>query len=412
MPPPVSNPPNPWLSEDVVYFEGDAPPATLSIYEDRTRSVITTNDSPDLPFDHGVNPYRGCYHGCSYCYARPSHEYLSFGSGTDFERKLLVKRDAPALLRAEFERPRWKGKLLLFSGITDCYQPLEASYRLTRQCLEVCAEYRNPVGIVTKGLLIERDLDVLVELHRVTHLSISISIPLWDIEASRAVEPYVAAPQRRMQTVARLANAGLDVGVNVSPLIPSLGDRDMPTILKAAADAGAVRANMGFLRLPGTVGEVFERRLRDQLPLKADRILARVRDARGGALNSPAFFERMRGRGTYVDSVRRLFETQVSRLGLNTVRRAQPDDPTPFCRPTATERLPFARGRAEQVTARGRAEQVTARGRAEQVTARGRAEQVTARGRAAQKNAREDGAREGAPGRREETEQLRLFEPS
>ena len=338
----MSNPPNPWLTEDVVYLEGDAPPATLSVYEDQTRSVVTTNDSPDLPFDHGVNPYRGCYHGCSYCYARPSHEYLSFGAGTDFERKLMVKLDAPSLLKEEFDRPRWKGKLLLFSGITDCYQPLEAAYRLTRGCLEVCETYRNPVGIVTKGILIERDLDVLVRLHEVAHLSISISIPLWDLTASRAVEPYVASPQRRMRAVERLAEAGLDIGVNISPVIPGLGDRDIPAILTAAADAGAVRAHMGFLRLPGSVKEVFETRLRDRLPLKADKILSLVRDARGGALYRSTFFERMTGSGAYAASIGRLFKTHIDRLGLNQTRRARPDTPTTFRRPPKpTRQLPL-----------------------------------------------------------------------
>ncbi|MEO1336722.1 MAG: radical SAM protein, partial [Myxococcota bacterium] len=240
MPRPVENPPNPWLSEDVAYLEGAAPPAALTVFEDKTRSVITTNDSPDLPFDHGVNPYRGCFHGCSYCYARPSHEYLSFGAGTDFERKLVVKPEAPMRLREAFERPSWKGKLLLFSGITDCYQPLEAAYKLTRQCLEVCAAYRNPVAIVTKGVLIERDLDVLMALHEVTHLSITISIPLWNLEASRVVEPYVASPERRLKTVAKLAAAGLDVGVNISPFIPGLSDRDLVPLLERTVEAGAI----------------------------------------------------------------------------------------------------------------------------------------------------------------------------
>ena len=342
MPRPISNPPNPWLTTEVEYLEGAAPAAELSVYEDRTRSIITTNDSPDLPFDHGVNPYRGCYHGCTYCYARPTHEYLSFGAGTDFERKLMVKPDAPELLQAELDRPRWKGKLLLFSGITDCYQPLEAAYRLTRRCLQVCATYRNPVGIVTKGILIERDLDVLLELHEQTHLSISISIPLWDLEASRAVEPFVASPQRRMRTVARLAEAGLDVGVNVSPMIPGLSDRDIPAVLQAAAEAGAVRAHMGFLRLPSCVGDIFERRLRERLPLRADKILSLVRHSRGGKISESAFFKRMRGSGPYAESVRGLFEAQIARLGLNRVRRARPEDPSPFRRPaSATGQLPL-----------------------------------------------------------------------
>ena len=333
MPRPVDNPPNPWLSEEVEYLEGDAPPAALSVFEDDTKSVITKNDSPDLPFDHGVNPYRGCFHGCSYCYARPSHEYLSFGAGTDFERKLVVKPTAPERLREAFDRPSWTGKLLLFSGITDCYQPLEAAYQLTRRCLEVCAAYRNPVSIVTKGVLIERDIDVLLRLHDVTHVSIVLSIPVWDLEASRAVEPYVASPARRMRTVSRLAGAGLDVGVNISPLIPGLNDRDIPTLLQAAADAGAVRAHMGFVRLPGSVKAVFESRLQEKLPGRAHRILNLIRESRGGPLNRSAFFERMRGSGAYADSVRRLFDAHIKRLGLNQTRKARPADPSPFRRP-------------------------------------------------------------------------------
>ena len=333
MPRPVDNPPNPWLSESVEYLAGHVPPASLSVFEDDTKSVITQNDSPDLPFDHGVNPYRGCFHGCAYCYARPSHEYLSFGAGTDFERKLVIKPTAPERLREAFDRPSWTGKLLLFSGITDCYQPLEASYHLTRRCLEVCAEYRNPVSIVTKGVLIERDLDLLVTLHEVTHLSIAFSIPVWDLEASRAVEPYVASPQRRMRTVARLAAAGLDVGVNISPLIPGLNDRDIPALLAAAADAGAVRAHMGFVRLPGSVAPVFEARLRKALPDRANRILNLIRDSRGGALSRSAFFARMRGEGAYADSVQRVFDAHIKRWGLNQTRRARPADPSPFRRP-------------------------------------------------------------------------------
>ncbi len=339
VPRPIDNPPNPWSSEAVEYFDGVTPPATLSIYEDRSKSIITTNDSPDLPFDHGVNPYRGCFHGCTYCYARPSHEYLSFGAGTDFDRKLTVKQAAPELLRAAFDRPQWTGKLLAFSGITDCYQPLEASYHLTRRCLEVCVEYRNPVAVVTKGVLVERDIDVLLQLHEVTHLTVSISIPVWDVDSSRAVEPYTATPQRRMKTVARLAKAGLDVGVSVSPLIPGLNDGDIPTLLEAAADAGALRAGLGFIRLPGSVRTVFEARLRERLPLRAARILSLIKDARGGQMNRSAFFERMRGSGPYVESVRKLFDAHVARLGLNQVQRAQPLHPSSFRRPARGPQL-------------------------------------------------------------------------
>src|SRR6266511_4068278 len=209
----VSNPPNPFESQYREFLE-PPPSVKVQIYEDDTRSILSHNDSPDVGFAWSVNPYRGCFHACAYCYARPSHEYLGFGAGTDFDRKITVKPEAPRLLRDAFERPSWKGELIVFSGVTDCYQPLEASYRLTRGCLEVCAEYRNPVGIITKSPLIERDLDVLQALAKVADVGVTVSIPLWDREHAHAVEPHVASPQRRMQIIERLAAAGLDVGVN------------------------------------------------------------------------------------------------------------------------------------------------------------------------------------------------------
>lgn len=312
---PVSNPPNPWLSTDVEYLE-EVPPARLEVFEDTTRSILAENDSPDLGFRYSVNPYRGCVHGCGYCYARPSHEYLSLGAGTDFERKITVKREAPRLLEEAFERPSWRGELVMFSGITDCYQPLEAHYRLTRGCLEVCARYRNPVGIVTKGPLIERDIDLLRALSAVAACSITVSIPIWDAERARAIEPYVASPQRRMKTVERLAAAGLDVGVNLAPMIPGLGDEDIVRVLEAAKAAGARRAGFVFLRLPGSVATVFEQRVREAMPLRADRILARVREARGGKLYDSTWGKRQTGEGPYAMQAGALFRATCRRLGL------------------------------------------------------------------------------------------------
>src|SRR6478735_424262 len=277
----LSNPPNPWSSTDVEYLEG-TPEVRLEVYEDHTRQILSKNDSPDIGFTWSVNPYRGCFHACAHCYARPSHEYLSLGAGTDFDRKIVVKPEAPALLREAFDRKSWRGELVVFSGVADCYQPLEASYRLTRGCLEVCAEYRNPVGIITKAPLIERDIDVLKRLQEVARVGVSVSVPFWDPDKARAVEPFVATPQRRIKTIARLAAAGIDVGVNVAPVIPGLGDEDMAEILTAAAAAGAKRAGFIFLRLPGPVKDVFQERIRANLPLRAERILSRVREARKG----------------------------------------------------------------------------------------------------------------------------------
>jgi DNA repair photolyase len=313
---PISNPPNPWLSTEVEYFD-DIPPAELEVYEDHTREILSHNDSPDVGFDWSVNPYRGCFHSCSYCYARPTHEYLGFGAGTDFDRKITVKPEAPRLLREAFERPSWKGELVVFSGVTDCYQPLEASYRLTRGCLEVCAAYRNPVGIITKAPLIERDLDVLQELHRVARVSVSVSVPIWDRTHAHAMEPYVATPQRRIKTIERLAAAGLRVGVNIAPVIPGLSDADIPKILEAAHAAGARRAGYVFLRLPGSVKQVFEERLRQALPLRADRVLNRVREARRGRLYDARFGARGQGEGNYAEAARALFDATMRRLGMN-----------------------------------------------------------------------------------------------
>src|SRR3954451_16901025 len=219
---PVSNPPNPWLSTSVEYLE-EIPQARLEVYEDHTREILATDDSPHVGFSWSVNPYRGCLHGCAYCYPRPTHEYLGLGAGTDFERKITVKPEAPRLLREAFERGSWKGELIAFSGVTDCYQPLEASYRLTRGCLEVCCEYRNPVAIITKEPLVERDNDLLVELSKVAKVSETVTIPLWARDHARALEPQVPTPQRRMETVARLAAAGGDTGVKIAPFIPRLG---------------------------------------------------------------------------------------------------------------------------------------------------------------------------------------------
>ncbi|MBL9022227.1 MAG: PA0069 family radical SAM protein [Myxococcales bacterium] len=320
---PVANPPNPWLSTAVEYLE-EPPIARLEVIEDSTKGILSHNDSPDLGFRWSVNPYRGCWHACSYCYARPRHEYLSLGAGTDFERKLVVKPRAPELLREAFERPSWRGELVLFSGDTDCYQPLEASYGLTRGCLEVMAEYKNPCGVITKSPLIERDVDLLVELARVADLSLTISIPFWDPERARAMEPFVATPQRRIKTIERLAKAGLRVGVNIAPLIPGLGDEDMPTILEAARDAGAVRAGFVFLRLPGPVAVVFEERLRKSLPLRAERVLARVREARVGKLYDGRFGARQKGEGHYAEAALALFEATTRRLGLQTFAMGPP----------------------------------------------------------------------------------------
>jgi DNA repair photolyase len=330
---PLDNPPNPWASTDVEYLDGEVPLAQLEVYEDHTRSILAHNDSPDVGFDWSVNPYRGCFHACAYCYARPSHEYLSFGAGTDFDRKIVVKPEAPALLREAFDAPKWKGQKVVFSGVTDCYQPLEASYRLTRGCLQVCAEYRNPAGVISKSPLVERDLDVFQELSKVASFSVAVSIPFWNEKHARAIEPFVTTPARRVRIIERLAKAGIDVGVMVAPIIPGLNDEDMGQVLLAASGAGAKWAGMVLLRLPGPVRDVFETRVRAALPLRADRIVRRIRETRGGKMYDPRFGVRGTGEGPYAQAITTLFEQTAARLGLRAREMGQQDVRDTFRRP-------------------------------------------------------------------------------
>ena len=330
-PRPVSNPPNPWASTEVEYLE-EIPPARLEVLEDHSREVLARNNSPDVCFTWSINPYRGCMHACGYCYARPTHEYLSLGAGTDFETRIVVKPHAPELLREAFERPRWQGETIAFSGVTDCYQPLEASLRLTRRCLEVCAEYRNPVGIITKGVLIERDIDVLQTLAREARLWVSISVPFHNPELARAMEPYVATPKRRFQAIEKLAAAGISVAVSVAPIIPGLNDEDIAKVLASAREAGATRAHYTLLRLPGPVKEVFEERLREKLPLRAERVLHRIRETRGGELSDPRFQSRMRGEGLYAQTIESLFNAAARKVGMRMSSMTE-TVPTPFQRP-------------------------------------------------------------------------------
>lgn len=316
---PVLNPPNPFQSQAVEYLleDGVEPPSHgLQLFTDTSKSILSRNDSPDLSMRWSVNPYRGCYHGCSYCYARPSHQYLGFGAGSDFERKIVFKPRAAELLRAAFEAKSWAGEPVLFSGNTDCYQPIEASLELTRGLLQVALEYRNPLHIITKAPLVERDIDLLRELSQVTQVGVTLSVPFWDPVVARVIEPGVATPQRRIRSIQRLTEAGIEVGVNVAPLVVGLADSDLVRILEACAAAGARRASMILVRLPAEVQAVFVERLRRELPQRAEKVLSRIRETRGGELNDPRFGARMRGEGPYAEAVWRLFRSTTQRLGL------------------------------------------------------------------------------------------------
>ena len=330
---PVSNPQNRFVATNLEYDEGEAPGAEIEVHEDQSKSILATNDSPDVGFRWSVNPYRGCLHGCSYCFARPTHEYLSFGAGSDFERKIVMKPRAPELLREAFDKKSWKGELVVFSGITDCYQPLESKMKLTRACLEVCAEYRNPVGIITKSPVIERDIDVLQELARVASVRVSVSAPFWDPDVAKAMEPMVTTPERRMKIIETLAKAGIPVGVSVSPIVPGLNDDHLGDVLERARDAGATHAFYVLLRLPGAVKDVFEKALREKLPLRAEKVLRRLREAYGGKVYDSAFGMRGRGEGVYADTIRMLFERTAKRCGLNADELTQYVAPTTFRRP-------------------------------------------------------------------------------
>lgn len=312
---PVSNPPNPYSKLDLEWIDA-APDAALTIYEEEAKSIITRNSSPDIPFSFSVNPYRGCFHGCAYCYARPTHQYLDFGAGSDFERKIVAKVNAPSLLRAEFMKRSWKGEPLTFSGITDCYQPLEASYRLTRGCLEVCRDFSNPVSIVTKGALIRRDLDLLREIHERSSLQVYMSIAFADDDLSKKLEPGAPRPSTRFRAMRELTAAGISVGVGLAPVIPGLNDREIPSILELAKEAGASSAFMTLVRLPKEVKPVFLERLNEEFPSRAKKVVSQIGAMKDGTLNRSQFGTRMVGNGPQWDAVEFLFNRTVERLGL------------------------------------------------------------------------------------------------
>jgi DNA repair photolyase len=331
----IKNPPNPWLVTHQEWI-GEPPPVKLEVYEETaTRSIITRNDSPDVSFDYSVNCYRGCPHACTYCFSRPTHEYLGFGAGTDFESKIVAKVRAPELLRAELMRPRWSGEMLMFSFTSDPYVPLEANYELTRRCLEVCLEFRNPIGILTKSALIRRDTDLIAELVREAEATVCFTIPFADHESARALEPQAPFPEARFGAMRALADAGIPVGIGIAPLVPGLNESQIPELLERARDAGARTAFLNLLRLPGSVAPYFEERLRAALPLRAERILNRIRDVRGGKLNESEFGKRMEGTGPYWDMVVQSFKLHCRKLGFNERRAASEIIRKTFRRPTA-----------------------------------------------------------------------------
>lgn len=290
-------------------------PRTIFL-RDSSRTIVATNTSPDVGFDASVNPYRGCLHGCSYCYARPNHEYLGYSAGLDFETKILVKTRAPQLLRRRLSLLSWKPQVVAFSGVTDAYQPAERRFRITRGCLQVLAEFHNPAAIVTKGALIVRDTDVLGELAEWGGASVVISVTTLDEDLQRRMEPLAARPLRRLAAIEALAAAGVPVGVNVAPVVPGLTDHEIPGIVAAAAEAGARFAGMLVLRLPYGVKEIFSEWLEAHVPERKERVLARLREMRGGKLYDGRFAVRGRGEGVYAEQLRAVFDLAARRSGL------------------------------------------------------------------------------------------------
>jgi DNA repair photolyase len=287
------------------------------LLRDTSKSVIAYNDSPDVGFSASVNPYRGCEHGCVYCYARPFHEYLGFSAGLDFESRILVKEDAPALLRKELSSPKWKPQPVAMSGVTDCYQPAERRLEITRRCLAVLAEFRNPVGVITKNELVTRDIDILQELNEHRAAVVMLSITTLDPEVARRMEPRASHPRDRLKAIERLAAAGIPVGVMVAPVVPAITDHEMPKILEAAAAAGARTAGYVVMRLPGAVAGLFERWLEEHFPDRKEKVLNRIRDLRGGQLYDSRFGNRMKGEGLFADQIRATFQTFKRRYGLD-----------------------------------------------------------------------------------------------
>ena len=304
------------VQDDAEYLESLRRPET-EFLDDRTRSIVAENQSPDVGFDSSVNPYRGCEHGCIYCYARPTHEYLGMSAGLDFETKILVKRDAPALLRATLESPRWRPRVLAMSGVTDPYQPIERKLRITRGCLEVMAEYRQAVTIVTKNRLVVRDVDLLADLAKHGAAGVFLSITTLNPAMAADLEPRTSRPSGRLAAIKALSEAGVPTGVLVAPVIPGLTDHEMPEILEAAAKAGARQAGYVAVRLPLAVAPLFEEWLGRHRPDAKDKVLDRIRSMHGGNLYDPRFGDRMRGEGPIADIIARVFKTSCRRLDLN-----------------------------------------------------------------------------------------------
>lgn len=304
--------------ENYGYFdEEDHSLLKTKFIKDTSKSILTENKSPDLPFTYSINCYRGCEHGCAYCYARPTHEYLGHSAGLDFETIIYYKEDAPELLRANLMSKSWKPETITISGVTDCYQPAERKFELTRKCLQVLNEFKNPAAMITKNRLVLRDLDIFQEMNKYKGIFVMISITSLDADLIRVLEPRTSAPEARLKAVEELAKAGIPVGVNVAPIIPGLTDHEMPQILKRAKDAGAMMAGYTMVRLPMSVKDIFTEWLQKNRPEAAEKVLSYIMSTRDGKLNDANFGSRMRGQGLRADSIEKMFDVFCRKYGLN-----------------------------------------------------------------------------------------------
>jgi DNA repair photolyase len=330
-----------WEATSLPQVDDDPPPPLRTVVRiTPARTIISRNDSPDVPFTQSINPYQGCEHGCIYCYARPSHAYLDLSPGLDFETKLFAKPNAAALLRTELAKPGYRCDPIALGANTDPYQPIEREWKVTRSIIEVLAECDHPLTITTKGVLIERDLDLLAPMAAKGLVRVFVSIAMLDKELARKLDPRAPAPRRRLQIVKALSDAGIPTGVNIAPVIPQLTDRDLEAIVEAAAHAGARHANWIMLRLPLELAPLFREWLDAHYPLRAAHVMSIVRQIRGGKDNDSRFGARMEGRGEFADLIDRRFALACKRFNLNTERDV-PLDTSRFRPPGNKEQLPL-----------------------------------------------------------------------
>lgn len=316
------NPPNRFEklrieTDEDAWIDDDPRPLRTVFMRDDSQSVLAKNNAGDLSFEYGLNPYRGCEHGCAYCYARIYHEYLGFSAGLDFESKIVVKSDAPDLLERELAKSSYKPGVISLSGVTDCYQPVERKLELTRRCLAVLARFRNPVVLITKNSLVARDIDHLAELARHHAIAVYLSVTTLDPGLARVLEPRASSPRARLETIRALADAGIPAGVSAAPMIPGLNDSELPAILSAAAEQGASFAAYSLVRLPGAVADVFSDWLDRHRPLAKEKILGRIRESHEGRLNSNTPIGRIRGTGEAAGQWKALFHACCRKHGLH-----------------------------------------------------------------------------------------------